>query len=57
LRLEKSFDLDVCSLSLFAQGSLNPDGVNKENAYIKGSGDEKLYNQKLNGVIGVGVWF
>ena len=57
LRLEKEFDFDVCSLNIFAQGSLNPDGVNKDNAYIKGSGDEKLYNQKLNGVIGVGVWF
>ena len=57
LRVEKEFDLDVCSLSVFAQGSLNPDGINKSNAYIKGSGDEKLYNQKLNGVIGLGVWF
>lgn len=57
LRLEKEFDFDVCCLTVFAQGSLNPDGVNKDNAYIKGSGDEKLYQQKLNGVIGVGVWF
>ena len=57
LRLDKEWDFDHVTLDLFAQGSLNPDGVNKENAYIKGSGDEKLYNQKLNGVIGLGVWF
>ena len=57
LRLDKEWEFDHVTLDLFAQGSLNPDGVNKGNAYIKGSGDEKLYNQKLNGVLGLGVWF
>lgn len=57
LRLDKEWEFDHVTLDLFAQGSLNPDGVNKDNAYIKGSGDEKLYNQKLNGVLGLGVWF
>jgi len=56
-RLEKEFDLDICSLSVFLQGSINPDGINKSNAYIKASGDDKLYNQKLNGVVGLGLWF
>ena len=57
VKLNKAFDFDICELDIFAQGSLNPDGINKENAYIKASGDDKLYNQKLNGVIGVGIWF
>lgn len=57
VKLNKAFDLDVCELDIFAQGSLNPDGINKENVYIKGAGDDKLYSQKLNGVIGVGIWF
>ena len=64
LRVGKTWDLDVCSLELFAQGSLNPDGSNipegeryKDYVYIRGAGEEKLYNQKLNGVIGVGIWF
>ncbi len=57
LRLDKEFEFDACTLSVFAQGSINPDGFNKNNAYIKGAGDEKLYNQKLNGVIGLGIWF
>ena len=56
-RVEKEFDLDACSLSVFVQGNINPDGLNKDNAYIKASGDDKLYNQKLNGVIGLGIWF
>lgn len=57
LKINKAFDFDVCELDIFAQGTLNPTGINKENAYIKASGDDKLYNQKLNGVIGVGIWF
>ena len=57
LKLNKSWDLDIVELDLFAQGSLNPDHVNKNNAYIKASGDDKLYKQKLNGVIGLGIWF
>ena len=57
LKLNKAWDLDVVELDLFAQGTLNPDHVNKNNAYIKASGDDKLYLQKLNGVIGLGIWF
>jgi len=56
-RVEKSFEVGPCSLSVFLQGSINPDGLNKETAYIKGCGYDKLYNQKLNGVLGFGVWF
>ena len=56
-RVEKSFEVGPCSLSVFLQGSINPDGLNKETAYIKGCGYDKLYNQTLNGVLGFGVWF
>jgi len=56
-RVEKSFEVGPCSLSVFLQGSINPNGLNKETAYIKGCGYDKLYNQKLNGVIGLGIWF
>ncbi len=57
LKLNKTWSFDVCELDLFAQGSINPTGINKENAYIKGSGDEKIGVQQLNGCIGLGVWF
>ncbi|MBR1877839.1 MAG: hypothetical protein IJ814_02410 [Paludibacteraceae bacterium] len=58
LKVNKEWEFDHITLDLFAQGTLNPDGVNKENAVLwKASGDEKLYNQKLNGVIGLGFWF
>lgn len=57
LKINKEWEVGPCTLDLFATGSLNPDGLDKENVYIKGSGDEKLYNQKLNGAIGLGIWF
>ncbi len=57
LKINEEWELDHVTFDLFAQASLNPDGINKENVFIKGSGDEKLYNQKLNGVIGLGIWF
>ena len=58
LKINKEWEFDHVALDLFAQGSLNTDGVNKDNAVLwKASGDEKLYNQKLNGVIGLGIWF
>lgn len=57
VRVEKAFDLGVCSLSVFAQGMINPNGLNKETAYISAAGDEKLYKQKMNGAVGLGVWF
>lgn len=58
LKIDKEWEFDHVTLDLFAQGILNPDGVNKDNAVLpKAAGDEKLYNQKLNGVIGLGIWF
>ncbi len=57
LKLNKEWEFDNVTLDLFAQGSLNTDQLSKENVFIKASGDEKLYLQKLNGVIGLGFWF
>ena len=57
LKINEEWELNHVTLDLFAQATLNPDGINKENVFIKASGDEKLYNQKLNGVIGLGIWF
>ena len=58
LKLNKEWEIGPLTLDLFAQGTINPDGINKENAVLwKASGDEKLYNKKLNGVIGLGFWF
>ena len=57
LKINKEWEFDHVTLDLFAQGSINPDGINKENVFIKASGDEKLYKQRLNGVIGLGFWF
>ena len=63
LKIDKEFDFDVCSLNIWATGSLNPDGMVTDkkdpayNVYVDAAGDDKLYNQKLNGAIGIGVWF
>lgn len=57
LRLDKEWDFDVCSLDLYAQGMMNPTGINKDNAYINAAGDEKIGCQQLNGCIGLGIWF
>ena len=57
LKVTQDWEFKHLTLDLFALGSLNPDGLDKENVYINGSGDEKLYNQKLNGCIGLGIWF
>ena len=64
LKIDKEWELDHCSINLFAQGSLNPDGMvtdPNDPAYNvvlwKAAGDDKLYTQKLNGVIGIGFWF
>lgn len=58
LRLEKEWEFDACSLSLFAQGSLNPSLDNAETKpYVNKAGDYKLCEQPLNGAIGLGVWF
>ena len=56
-KIDKEFDLGVCTLNVFATGSINPDGIDKDNVFINAAGDDKLYNQKLNGAIGIGVWF
>lgn len=58
LKINKEWEFEHVTLDLFAQGSLNTDGLNKDNAVLwKEAGYDKLYNQKLNGVIGLGVWF
>lgn len=57
LKINKEWEFDHVTLDLYAQGMLNPDGIDKDNVYIDAAGDDKLYNQKLNGCIGVGVWF
>ena len=57
IKLNKEWEFDAVTLDLFALGSLNPDGIDKTNAYINAAGDDKLYMQKLNGCIGLGVWF
>lgn len=58
LRLEKEWEFGVCSLTLFAQGSLNPSLDNDQTKpYVNLAGDDKLCEQPLNGAIGIGVWF
>lgn len=57
VKLNKEFEVGPCTIDIFAQGSLNPDGVTTQNALIPGAGDDKLYKQKLNAVLGCGFWF
>lgn len=57
IRLDKEWEVGPCTIAIFGVGSLNPDGVTTQNACITGSGDLKLYKQRLNGCLGVGVWF
>lgn len=57
LKLNKEWEFDHVTLDLFAQGSLNPDGINKSNVFVDAAGDEKIAVQKLNGTIGLGIWF
>lgn len=57
LKLNKEWEFDICTIDLFAQGSLNPDRVNRLNAFVSAAGDDKIGVQKLNGCIGLGVWF
>ena len=63
-KFDKEWEFDKCSLNLFAQGSINPNGLvtdpnNPEYNLLlwKAAGDDKLYTQRLNGVIGLGIWF
>jgi len=57
LKIDKEWELDKVTLNLFAQGTVNPNGIDKSNLHINGAGEDKLYLQKLNGVIGLGFWF
>ncbi len=64
LKIDKEWEFDHVTLDLFAQGSLNPNGMvtdPKDPEYNvvlwKAAGDDKLYIQRLNGVIGLGIWF
>ncbi len=57
LKVNKEWEFEHITLDVFALGSLNPDGVNNDNAFVKASGDDKIGVQKLNGTIGVGIWF
>ena len=63
VKVDKEFDLGVCTLNVFAQGSINPDGLQTDknkpgyNVFVDAAGEDKLYAQKLNGCIGIGVWF
>ena len=63
LKINKEWEFDAVTLDLFATGSLNPDGMITDkndpeyNVFVDAAGDAKLYNQKLNGTIGLGIWF
>lgn len=57
LNIHKSWEVGPCTLDLFGVGSVNPDGIDKSNVFINDGGDHKLYCQKLNGTIGLGIWF
>lgn len=58
LRLDKTWEIsDHFTVGIFGLGSINPDGINKDNAFIKASGDDKLYCQKLNGALGMSLSF
>lgn len=56
-KVNKEWEFDACTIDLYALGSINTDHINKSNAYISAAGDNKLYLQKLNGCIGLGIWF
>ncbi|MBR6018526.1 MAG: hypothetical protein IK073_07895 [Paludibacteraceae bacterium] len=58
VRFNKEWQLEHATLDLYAQASVNPYDINKNNVYIWDTGDNKVGGQqKLNGVIGLGVWF
>lgn len=63
VKLNKEWEFDVVTLDLFAQGTFNPDGLITDkndpdyNVFRNKAGDDKLYLQKLNGTIGLGIWF
>ena len=57
LKLNKEWEFDAVTLDLYALGSINPDGIDNSNVYVNAAGDEKICVQKLNGTIGLGIWF
>lgn len=57
LKVNKEWEFDHVTLDLFLQGSINPDGLTKDNVFVDAAGDEKMYIQRMNGVVGLGVWF
>ena len=57
LKINKDWEFERMTLSLFGQGTINPNGIDKTNLFVNAAGDDKLYQQKLNGVIGLGFWF
>ena len=64
VKIDKEWEFEHVSLNLWAQGSLNPDGMvtDKTDANYnivcwKAAGEDKIGVQKLNGCIGIGVWF
>lgn len=59
LRLDKEWTLadGVVTLDLFLQGTMNTCNLNKDNALIWKSGDDKLFKQKLMGAIGLNIAF
>ena len=57
LKINKDWEFEHMTLSLFGQGTINPNGIDKTNVFVNAAGDDKLYQQKLNGVIGLGFWF
>ena len=57
LKIDKEWEFDVVALDLYAQGTLNTDGLTTQTAFIGAAGEDKLYNQKLNAVLGLGIWF
>ena len=58
LRFGKTWEFnDHFSMELYGLGTLNTHGLTKENVFINEAGDLKLYQQRLNGCIGLGFWF
>ena len=58
VKVNKEWEFEHVTLELYGQLSVNPDWTNKDLVWIsKGAGDEILYKQRLNEVIGLGVWF
>lgn len=57
LKINKEWEFDLVTLDLYALGSLNPDQLDNTNVFVNAAGDDKLYVQKLNGCIGLGIWF